>query len=81
MTWAEPPSAAPNYIFPFMSLAYFSVTNLSQFQTSCTGRSTGSGTTGTATLNPSLSLADKPVYSNNNTDRRHQPEDLQVVQR
>ena len=31
-TWAELPSALPNYIFPFMSLAFFSVTNINQFQ-------------------------------------------------
>ena len=30
-TFAEPPGAQPNYIFPLASLAYFSVTNLSQF--------------------------------------------------
>ena len=32
VTWAEAPSTPPNYIFPFMSLAFFSVNNISQFQ-------------------------------------------------
>jgi peptide/nickel transport system substrate-binding protein len=31
-TFAEGPNAKPNYIFPLTSGAYFSVTNLSQFQ-------------------------------------------------
>ena len=30
--WAQPPSATPNYIFPFASFAFFSVANLTQFQ-------------------------------------------------
>ncbi len=31
-TYAELPQAQPNYIFPFMSLAFFSVYNISTFQ-------------------------------------------------
>ena len=31
-TWAEAPQTPPNYIFPFMSLAFFSVSNSEQFQ-------------------------------------------------
>ena len=31
-TFAEGPGSQPNYIFPLASLAYFSVSNLSQFQ-------------------------------------------------
>jgi peptide/nickel transport system substrate-binding protein len=30
--WAEPANAKPTWIFPFASLSYFSVTNLTQFQ-------------------------------------------------
>jgi peptide/nickel transport system substrate-binding protein len=32
VTWAELPSSQANYIFPFMSLAYFSVSNSQDFQ-------------------------------------------------
>ena len=32
VTFAEPPQAPPNFIFPFMSLAFFSVYNSEQFQ-------------------------------------------------
>src|ERR1700722_10799265 len=32
VTWAEPPSATPNYIFPLGSAQYSTVNNLSQFQ-------------------------------------------------
>jgi peptide/nickel transport system substrate-binding protein len=32
VTWAEQPQSPPNYIFPFMSLTYFSIANISEFQ-------------------------------------------------
>jgi peptide/nickel transport system substrate-binding protein len=32
ITWAEPPSATPNYIFPLGSAQYSTVNNISQFQ-------------------------------------------------
>jgi peptide/nickel transport system substrate-binding protein len=32
VTWAELPSSPANWIFPFMSLAYFSVPNSQEFQ-------------------------------------------------
>jgi peptide/nickel transport system substrate-binding protein len=66
VTWAEPPSAVPNYIFPFMSLAFFSVTNLSQFQQLMYRPLYWFGNNGTASIQPSLSLAAVPKYSNNN---------------
>ena len=66
VTWAEPPSAVPNYIFPFMSLAFFSVTNLSQFQQLMYRPLYWFGNNGTASIQPSLSLAQNPVYSDNN---------------
>jgi peptide/nickel transport system substrate-binding protein len=66
VTWAEPPAAVPNYIFPFMSLAFFSVTNLSQFQQLMYRPLYWFGNNGTASIQPSLSLAQNPVYSNNN---------------
>jgi peptide/nickel transport system substrate-binding protein len=64
-TWAELPAAVPNYIFPFMSLAFFSVTNLSQFQQLMYRPLYWFGNNGTASIQPSLSLAQEPVYSNN----------------
>jgi len=33
VTFAEGPGANPNYIFPYMGGAYFSVDNINQFQT------------------------------------------------
>jgi len=65
-TWAELPSTPPNYIFPFMSLAFFSVSNLSQFQQLMYRPLYWFGNNGTASIEPSLSLADSPVYSNSN---------------
>jgi peptide/nickel transport system substrate-binding protein len=62
-TFAEPPGAQPNYIFPLASLAYFSVTNLSQFQFLMYRPLYWFGTNGQVQLNTSLSLAETPVYS------------------
>ena len=62
-TFAEPPGAQPNYIFPLASLAYFSVTNLSQFQFLMYRPLYWFGTSGQVLLNTSLSLAETPVYS------------------
>jgi peptide/nickel transport system substrate-binding protein len=67
VTWAEPPSDVPNFIFPFMSLAFFSVTNLSQFQQLMYRPLYWFGKGASASLDPSLSLAQTPVYSDNNT--------------
>ena len=64
-TWAEAPSTPPNYIFPFMSLAFFSVSNLSEFQQLMYRPLYWFGNNGTASIEPSLSLAQEPVYSNN----------------
>jgi len=66
-TWAEAPQTPPNYIFPFESLAFFSVSNGTQFQYLMYrplywfGQGTSPG------LNTSLSLAAAPTYSNNDT--------------
>ncbi|MHB8243977.1 MAG: ABC transporter substrate-binding protein [Acidimicrobiales bacterium] len=66
--WALPPQVAPNYIFPFSSLSYFSVTNLTQFQYLMYRPLYWFGqiTTPAPTVNYSLSLADAPVWSNGN---------------
>ena len=66
-TWAEAPQTPPNYIFPFMSLAFFSVSNINQFQYLMYRPLYWFGEGTTPNLNPSLSLADQPVYSNGDT--------------
>ena len=50
-----------------MSLAYFSVANINQFQFLMYRPLYWFGNGRQPTLNPSLSLAESPVYSNNNT--------------
>jgi peptide/nickel transport system substrate-binding protein len=67
--FAEPPSATPNYIFPFMSAQYSSVNNISQFQYLMYRPlyMFGSPTTASPVFDAQLSLAQLPVYSNNNT--------------
>ena len=67
--WAEPPGSAPTYIFPFMSASVESVSNSSQFQNMLYRPlyMFGFPAKNTATLNPTLSLAGIPTYSNNDT--------------
>jgi peptide/nickel transport system substrate-binding protein len=62
-TFAEQPQALPNYIFPFMSLAYFSVYNSEQFQYLMYRPLYWFGNGSTPNLDPALSLAQDPVYS------------------
>ena len=62
--FAEGPQATPNYIFPFMGLQFFSVTNIGQFQQLMYRPLYWFGTGEQPTLNLSLSLAGQPVYSN-----------------
>ena len=59
--FAEPPSAVANYIFPFMSLAFFSVNNISDLQQLMYRPLYWFGNGSNPTLNPSLSLASNPV--------------------
>jgi len=66
-TYAEAAQTPPNYIFPFMSLAFFSVNNINQFQQLMYRPLYWFGNGNTPNLNPSLSLAQNPVYSNNGT--------------
>jgi peptide/nickel transport system substrate-binding protein len=61
-TWAETPNATPNYIFPYMSLAFFSVSNINQFQELMYRPLYWFGNGSTPDLNPSLSVADQPKY-------------------
>jgi len=61
--WAEPVQAAPNFIFPFMTLDNFSVANINTFQYLMYRPLYWFGSGGTPNLNPSLSLASPPRYS------------------
>ncbi len=63
-TYAEAAQTPPNYIFPFMSLAFFSVNNINQFQQIMYRPLYWFGNGNTPNLNPSLSLAQNPVYTN-----------------
>ena len=67
--WAEPPGTPPTYIFPFMSAQNSSVDNISQFQYLMYRPLYMFGFPGNnhTTLNPKLSLASPPTYSNNDT--------------
>ncbi|CAG4904949.1 ABC transporter substrate-binding protein [Acidithrix sp. C25] len=64
-TFAEGPNATPNYIFPLASGAYFSVANLSQFQELMYRPLYFFGNGSDVLINNSLSLANPPVFSNN----------------
>lgn len=62
-TFAEQPSAIPDYIFPLTSGQYYSVANVSQFQYLLYRPLFSFGSGGQVQLNDSLSLADPPVYA------------------
>jgi peptide/nickel transport system substrate-binding protein len=64
-TWAIPAAQVPNWIFPFMSLAYFSTTNVEQFQFLMYRPLYWFGKSGEPVVNESLSLADPPSWSAN----------------
>src|SRR3984885_7475143 len=64
-TFALPPSTVPNYIFPFDSSTYFSVTNSEDFQYLLYRPLYWFGNGASPTLNASLSVANPPVYSGN----------------
>jgi len=61
---AEGTQAAPNYIFPFTPLQYFSTTNFQQFMNLMYRPLYWFGQGATPNLNPSLSLASTPQYTN-----------------
>ncbi len=67
VTFAEQPGSPPNYIFPMMSGAYFDSTNQEQFQYLMYLPLYWFGKDGKPVLNPSLSAAYPPVYSNGDT--------------
>jgi peptide/nickel transport system substrate-binding protein len=62
-SWAETPNATPNYIFPYMSLAFFSVANINQFQELMYRPLYWFGKGATPSLNPSLSIGEAPKYA------------------
>lgn len=63
-TFAEPPGAQPNFIFPFMPFKYFSVNNISQFQELMFRPLFWYGNGANPTLNLSTSLANYPTFTN-----------------
>jgi peptide/nickel transport system substrate-binding protein len=66
--WAESPASKPTWIFPFASITYFSVTNLTQFQELMYRPLYwfGPPTSASPSVDFSLSLANAPVFSNGN---------------
>jgi peptide/nickel transport system substrate-binding protein len=64
-TWAELPSDIPNYIFPFTSSEFISVSNLEDFGWMLYRPLYWFGTGAAPTLNSSLSLANYPTFSGN----------------
>jgi peptide/nickel transport system substrate-binding protein len=63
-TFAELPATTPNYIFPFVSSAYISVSNLNLFQYLMYRPLYWFGNGSSPTVNTTKSLADLPVWSN-----------------
>ncbi len=66
-SYAEGPSATPNFIFPFIPPGFASINNTDQFQYLMYRPLYWFGVGTEPSLNTSLSLAATPVYSNNNT--------------
>jgi peptide/nickel transport system substrate-binding protein len=64
VTLAEPPAMAPNYIFPMYSGANWTATNNGYLEPQLFRPLYWFGYKGQPTVNPDLSLADMPVYSN-----------------
>ncbi len=66
--FAEGAGATPNYIFPFMPIQFFSVTNISQFQYLMYRPLYWFGKGTSPALNLGLSIGSSPVYSHGNTE-------------
>ena len=64
ITWAEKPGQAPNYIFPFMTVAYNTVPNGDEFDNFMYRPLYWYGKNGKPILDAALSLANPPVTSN-----------------
>jgi peptide/nickel transport system substrate-binding protein len=70
ITWAEPPSATPNYIFPLGSAQYSTVNNIAQFQYLMYRPLYMFGGTDNSVsneVNYSVSLAGAPVFNSTDT--------------
>jgi peptide/nickel transport system substrate-binding protein len=66
ITFAEAPGANPNYIFPYLSCAFSSVNNINQFQMLMYRPLYWFGRGGSPDFIPSLSPANRPVFSHAN---------------
>jgi peptide/nickel transport system substrate-binding protein len=64
-TWAESAGAPPNYIFPLDALQYFNTSDINQFQLLMWRPLYWFGNGTDIALNTGNSLADPPIYSNN----------------
>jgi len=64
VTWAEKPGQAPNYIFPFLTVAYNTVPNGDEFDNFMYRPLYWYGKDGKPVLNQALSLAELPQTSN-----------------
>ena len=64
---ASATTATPNWAYPYMSGAYFSVSNINGFEQLMYRPLYFFGTGSTINLNPAMSLANLPVYSSGNT--------------
>lgn len=67
VTFAEPPGTPPNYISPLTSGPYYTVANTSDFSYSFYLPLYWFGDNGEPVLNKSLSVANMPVFTDNNT--------------
>jgi peptide/nickel transport system substrate-binding protein len=72
-TWAELPSDIPNYIFPFTSSEFISVSNLEDFGYLMYRPLYWFGTGAAPTMNTSLSLAYPPTFSGNTVTVKLKP--------
>ncbi|HUC25606.1 MAG TPA: ABC transporter substrate-binding protein [Streptosporangiaceae bacterium] len=67
-TYAELPGSTPNYIFPMLTGAYYSVTNIEQFQRLSFRSLYWIGNSkGQPVVDPAMSLAAPPTYSDNDS--------------
>jgi peptide/nickel transport system substrate-binding protein len=66
VTFAEAPGSTPVYIFPLYSLAYYSTNNTAQLENLLFAPLYWFGKGNSLDINPALSLANPPVYSDNN---------------
>jgi peptide/nickel transport system substrate-binding protein len=67
-TFAEQPATTPNYIFPMMPTAYYSVANIEQFERLSFRSLYWIGNAkGQPVVDPAMSLAALPVYSDNDS--------------